>query len=791
MAAVLAGAHLSAAPVTSGMDGAVAPVASATASPAATPPVGPTPVPLAELATQAELASAVLRDIEAELTAEQRILSANGDLPALLREIDARLSEGPKVLGAGPSLESVRELAEAWHKLNEKLSAWTRDLTRRAAQRDEQIVKLGQIAKTWEATSKLAQSSGAQREVLQRVAGIIEKAKQTGETVQKQRSKLWTLQKRVADQDAQMAAALAAVEQARSEAVNRLFAPDSAPIWRVEVRLGTGRELVEETLLKQTAALQAYASRESVKFVLNAILFGLLFLAIRWACRRVQPWAEEEPGRQHAVVIFELPIATAAALSLVAGGWIHAQAPPLFWALWGAAALVPAILILRRLVEPHLFPVLNALMVFYFIDQLRTIAASLPVLSRLLFLGEMGGGILFSAWLLMPTRASADGAIHGRSKTIRVGARLAISFFLAASLANALGYVSLANLLGNAVLRSCYLAVILYAAIGISEGLIMGAFSVRPLTELGMVNRHRIILWHRLRWMIKAGVLILWALSTLEMFSVRSSVLDAVHGILTASLAIGSLKVSLGDVFGFGLTVWAAFLISRFLRFVLDEDVYPRINLSRGLPYAISTLLHYTVLVIGFFMATAALGIDMTRFTILAGAFGVGLGFGLQNILNNFVSGLILLFERPVKVGDVVQMDAATGVVDRIGIRASIIRTGNGSEFIVPNGKLISDQVINWTLSNRQRGIDIPIVVAYGTDPCRVIELLKAIATKHPRVTSNPAPKAVMVGFGANGLEFQLQAWTNYFEEWTQIRSDLAIAINAAFGDEGIVIAPK
>ncbi|MEI6352182.1 MAG: mechanosensitive ion channel domain-containing protein [Verrucomicrobiota bacterium] len=787
LAAALIGAHVSAAPIASGTDSPVAAV-SATASPVATPATAPTPVPLAELATQAEVASGILGDIETELTAEQPIIAANGDLPTLLREIDARVSEGKKVLEGGPSLETVRGLAMAWQKLNESLSVWTRDLTRRAAQHDEQIARLGQLAKTWEATSKLAQSSGAPREVLQRVEGLIEKAKKTRDAVQKRLKELWTLQKRAADQDVQITAALAAVEQARGAAVNRLFATDSPPIWNVEVRLGTGRDLVEETLRTQIADLQAYASRESVKFLLNAILFAVLLLCIHWARRRVQPWAEGEPERQHAAVIFDIPVATAAALALVIGGWLHPQAPPLFWALWGAAALVPAILILRRLVEPQLFPVLNALIGFYFFDQLRTIAASLPVLSRLLFLAEMGGGVLFSAWLLLPARAGSKGALQGPSRTIRAGARLATGFFLAASLANALGYVSLANLLGNAVLRSCYLAVILYAAIGIGGGLIMGALSVRPLTDLGMVNRHRIVIWHRMRRIVTLSILVLWAYSTVEMFSLRSSFIDAANGVLTASLTVGSLNLSLGNVLGFGVTVWASFLISRFFRFVLEEDVYPRIQLSRGLPYAISTILHYIVLVIGFFMATAALGIDMTRFTILAGAFGVGMGFGLQNILNNFVSGLILLFERPVKVGDVVQMDAATGVVDRIGIRASIIRTGNGSEIIVPNGKLISDQVINWTLSNRQRGIEISIGVAYGADPCRIIELLQAIAIKHPRVALDPAPKALLVKFGADALEFQLLAWTNHFEEWMQIRSDLAVAINAAFVQEGIAI---
>jgi len=192
------------------------------------------------------------------------------------------------------------------------------------------------------------------------------------------------------------------------------------------------------------------------------------------------------------------------------------------------------------------------------------------------------------------------------------------------------------------------------------------------------------------------------------------------------------------------------------------------------------------VLLIGFYTAASAVGVDMTKFAILAGAFGVGMGFGLQNIINNFVSGLILLFERPVKVGDVEQMDSASGVVDRIGIRASIIRTGNGSEIIVPNGKLISDQVINWTLSNRQRSLTLSVGAAYGVDPERVIALLKRLAALHPLISARPLPSAQLVGFGADALAFELHAWTECHEQWGQIRSDLAVAVHAEFLKENI-----
>ena len=244
-----------------------------------------------------------------------------------------------------------------------------------------------------------------------------------------------------------------------------------------------------------------------------------------------------------------------------------------------------------------------------------------------------------------------------------------------------------------------------------------------------------------------------------------------------------------GGVLSFCLTLAAAFYLSRFIAFLLDEDVYPRMHLARGLPYAISTLLRYVILAIGFTLAIAKLGYnDLTQLTILVSAFGVGLGFGMQNIVNNFVSGLILLFERPVQVGDVIELDNFVGVVSRIGIRASVVRTALLSEIIVPNGRLISDRVINWTLSNRQRGVELSVTFAAGPDPQEVIRLLCATAKAHPLVAAYPPPQAFFSDFSGGGIKFDVRVWTNRFEDWTQVRSELAVAVNAMVVKENLTL---
>ena len=164
----------------------------------------------------------------------------------------------------------------------------------------------------------------------------------------------------------------------------------------------------------------------------------------------------------------------------------------------------------------------------------------------------------------------------------------------------------------------------------IVDGLMAFGLRVRPLVLLGMVRRHRSLLQRRLHRVVHSLTFSLWALYTLELLSLRGPVIEKVNDVLTATLVLGSLTLSLGQVLVFAITVWVTFLLSRFLRFLLEEDVYPRFQLARGVPYVISTMLHYVVLLIGFLLAVAAVGVDMTKFTILAGAFGVGLGFGCK-----------------------------------------------------------------------------------------------------------------------------------------------------------------
>jgi potassium efflux system protein len=408
-----------------------------------------------------------------------------------------------------------------------------------------------------------------------------------------------------------------------------------------------------------------------------------------------------------------------------------------------------------------------------------------------LFLVETGGGLLFLIWFLRSGKLAAHGAGTSErfSRAIRIIAKIGLVIFSASIVANALGYINLANLLGFLYIRSIFVASLLYVAIRIVEGFVIITLQVRPLGVLRVVELHRDMLHRRTCRFLEFVAFLFWLNLLLNFFGLRSPLLAKIGEILNANVSVGSLSISLGRILAFAIAVWASFLVSKFVRFLLEEDGFQHLHLARGLPYAISTMLHYLILLVGFFVALGALGIDLTKITILAGAFSVGVGFGLQNVINKFVSGIILLFERPIKIGDVIEIGGTVGEVRRIGIRACVIRTADGSEIIVPNGSLISNQVTNWTFSDRARAIEVSVNIVPGTDSQRVVEVLKTVAANQPGIAKEPAPQVYVVSFTAGAITYQLRGWADRYRDWTQVRSDLALAISDALAREKIGIA--
>jgi small-conductance mechanosensitive channel len=274
----------------------------------------------------------------------------------------------------------------------------------------------------------------------------------------------------------------------------------------------------------------------------------------------------------------------------------------------------------------------------------------------------------------------------------------------------------------------------------------------------------------------------------LLIWGVYDSMEEATKGLLGLGINVGSQRISVGLVIVSLGILYIAVFVSSLLRKLIVDTILVRRGVERGVRLSIGRLVHYIIIVAGFLLALLSLGFEFTKLTIVLSALGVGIGFGLQGVVNNFVSGLILLFEQPVRVGDIIELDGNWAEIKTIGLRATIVETYDQSDMIIPNADLVSSQVTNWTLRNRQARLIIKIGVAYGSDIPLVIKTLMACANVNENVSKTPPPQVLFLNFGESTLDFELRVWVLAVDR-LPIKSELNQEIDRSFREAKIVIA--
>jgi len=350
------------------------------------------------------------------------------------------------------------------------------------------------------------------------------------------------------------------------------------------------------------------------------------------------------------------------------------------------------------------------------------------------------------------------------------------------------GYSGLASHLLDASIKTTFLLLFAWMFALLAKGGIEFVLG-HPLAQRSpIVRKHAVLLQRRWGAVIDAFVVFLSLAAVLEVWRFYDTVAHAASSLLALGFAVGEKRVTVGLVLLAVGVLYGALFASWLLQRVLDEEVYPRRRVEPGVGISINRLIQYAFVLLGFLLAVSVLGVELQNFTILAGAFGIGIGFGLQNIVSNFVSGLILLFERPIKVGDIVQVEGEWGHVRKVGLRATVVGTLDESEVIVPNSDLITGKVTNWTLSDKMSRLVIPVGVAYGSDVPLVMRLVLESATENPLVLPDPAPQIFFTSFGNSSLDFELRAWVGDINLRFPVRSEIHQAIDRKFRASGVEI---
>ena len=253
-------------------------------------------------------------------------------------------------------------------------------------------------------------------------------------------------------------------------------------------------------------------------------------------------------------------------------------------------------------------------------------------------------------------------------------------------------------------------------------------------------------------------------------------------------VSLGDLTITPAVLLTVVLIMLGALWISRLLQRMLRRNVFRRMHLNEGTQVTICRILHYVIMLVGIFIATNQVGISLTTLAAISAVLMVGVGLGLQNITGNFISTLTMLFERPVQVGDFVEVSDAQGRIRRINIRSSVVETLDNVSIIVPNSNFISQNVTNWSYRDSKARIHVPVGVSYGSDVDLVAETLLQVGRAHQEVLLNPEPTVQFLEFGDSSLNFDLLVWINDASRQYIIRSALNFAVVKAFREQGITI---
>ena len=743
-------------------------------------------IPLPQIADRAEELDHLLREITSQLIPTSELLESETMAEEQALKIRRRALQTRDLLAGEHTSLDLEDEQRYWRSQSLEYAAERRQLTLRAGELEEQIQTLEAQQPEWVATWIQIHKSSGIGTIVERIKQQLDKIQKAKSQAQEQLNIVLRMQNQVSQQDQQISDILLRVRQARERERSRLLELDGRPLWEAR-----DSQALEQTIGPSfhrsfdrsfTSAKEFVGARKLATFTL-AIVYLLSLFGVFKLSHYVAALAEVSA---EALQVLDRPFSVALLVTLIGTGQYVASAPIGIAFIFYLLYLVPVLRLLAPLTESRLRILLYVLAAFYALGGVYLLTLLPPLFKRELYALLVLAALVSLAWLARPSRI---GLILGQNRKVRMlllGIRAGLALLAASLVANVVGFVSLAQVLGLSALVGSFVAAALYCGVRVLTLILSTVLHMNWARALLEMRTAAVGRWSGRLLALAASLL--WIKSMLRLLTINESVMGALSGLFQRPIGFDRVHFTLGGVLGLVLILLGGYALANVFTFFLKTVVLPKLPLQRGVPYAISTITYYALLLLVALAALSASGVELNKFTVLTGALGVGLGFGLQNIVNNFVSGLILLFERPIHVGDTVDVGGLVGMVRRIGARSSTIVTFQGAEVIVPNSNLISNQVINWTLSSQWRRIDVPVGVAFGTDPERVIKLLVGVAESHPGVLLVRPPMAFFLGFGESALRFELRFWSDQQDTWFQLQSDVTVAVAKALREAGIEI---
>jgi small-conductance mechanosensitive channel len=697
-----------------------------------------------------------------------------------------------------------------WVGYNSQLTSWHDNLQSRSSWFETQQISIRNLKILWQTTQTSAAEGNAPAEVLERIRSLQRSIRQLEDLLKSSRNNILQTDVKIADLLVIVNNDLVVMKEVREESVRSIVIIESPPLWQIfsieeqkqEQDEGQDEEKAQPSIkgkidiiiANRSNTISTYFESNKFEFYIGLLSLIIFYLSTLYLKRKSVSWHEEykskrlkTPIKSHAeLVLKDRLLSVSILLTLLLTAIILPNRPVVIVEFSLLLAIYPLIRVVNAFSPQKLKPLSNFTAILFFIGHVNNLFVELQPQNRItLLLLSMALGVVL---VLAIRRNVLVEFSEGIAKSI-VTLLVWLGFFsqVIAFISNLIGNVTLSNYLVYGFLNLFFISVLIYTVATIFINLSNILMRSPVFQRLYMVQKHEDQIIGQITNILVLSAILIWLYQFLRVFEIVESVINGILAFFTSPITIGSFEFSLGDIVIFFFVVWISIVLSNTIRFLLEEEIFPRAKTKRGTSATIITFVRVFIITLGFVLAIGASGFPLDQLTLLIGAFGVGIGFGLQNIFNNLVSGFIIATERPVEVGDTIEVGTLVGEVREIGIRSSVVRTFDGAEVIVPNGNLISNELINWTHSDQQRRLKIPIGVAYGSDVHKVIEILENIGKDENKILQHPESYVLFRGFGDSSLDFEFRCWTSS-DDWYILESDLTIKVHDALKENSIEI---
>ena len=750
------------------------------------------PVPLSVITDSIEKAFDKFKSIENDLLPDPELAKFDSLYNKAFHELE---TEKAKILEEDDhsSIRKIDEILREWKNYSNILTAFKDNVNARIKVLEKDDYEIEVLVQTWDQTLKSAREGGLPANVLTNVTEFINRAKKLKKEVKSGKTEAFRKQNKITELLILVDDVNSFLKDSRQKLQSDYLRQDSPPIWAA-VDSATGPSYLKAELKKsvknnQDSLTTFYKTNEDI-FIFHFIIFILLCIGFYFLHKLADTieGIEENEYLKQARFILSKYIISALIISIFITIWVYPLIINSVKDIFQLLYIIIAIYIIPLYINKKLKPVLYAILILFFFNEVQVFLPGKTFFARLNLFIE---GII-ATWVIFKMM-SKNYIIAGELKRRNWSILLIIApfFFLflgVAFIGNIFGFLNLSLLLTNTVVNALFNLIVLILVVMVVNRTITILLRTPFMQSSNIIKKDLPVVEKRISIIIQIIAVFMWLRSILVLLGEDDAVSYWFNNLISTNWKVDENSViELGGIINFFLAILIATITYRVTKALLNDELYPRVSLPRGVPGAISMIVGYLIAGYGLYIAITVAGVDLSSFGLIAGALGVGIGFGLQGIVANFIAGIVIAFERPIQVGDTIEIGTVMGDVLSIGVRSVTLRTFSGSEVIVPNSSLITNDVINWTLTDRRKRRDINVGVAYGTDPHVVMEIIKKVAADHPDVLKIPAPWAIFDGFGDSSLNFRIRIWTT-MDNGITTKSSVAINIYDALQEAGIQI---